>query len=131
MVATEFLFVIVLYSSNPALTPFCFVRYRSVRAVLVFSVHSLCHLLSAVSLMALVRADFSGLKSTYLLNDGWSAAFFASVSAHSFPSISACPGIHIIMIRSQGRFAVVSSTQSRKSLINACPDCLQGLSCSI
>src|SRR5271167_4900111 len=71
---------------------------RSAFAVFVFSFHSLSHCFFAASLMALVRADFSGLWLYGWLVDGCSAAFFASSSARLFPSISTCPGIHIILI---------------------------------
>src|SRR5437762_1800461 len=99
---------------------------RSAFAVSVFSFHSLSHCFLASSLMALVRVDSCGLWLNDWLVDGLVAAFFASPSACSFPSISACPAIHIIMTRRCGCFSMMSSTQSRKSLMVVCPDCLPG-----
>src|SRR5271154_3763279 len=100
---------------------------RSAFAVFVFSFHSLSHCFFAASLMALVCADFSGLWLYGWLVDGCSAAFFASSSARLFPSISTCPGIHIILIWRCGCWLLMSSTQLRNSLMIACPDCRCGL----
>jgi hypothetical protein len=65
------------------LAPFLLVMRRSAFAVFVFSFHSLSHCFFAASLMALVRADFSGLWVYGWLVDGCSAAFFVSESAPS------------------------------------------------
>src|SRR5277367_5479284 len=100
---------------------------RSAFAVFVFSFHSLSHCFFAASLMALIRADFNGLWLYGRLVDGCVAAFFASSSARLFPSIFACPGIHIILMRRCGCLSLISSMQSRKSLMIACPDCRCGL----
>ena len=69
---------------------------RSAVAVLVLLLHIVCHCFLAVVLMYLTRDDFNGLYWWDWFNMGSIAAFFASVSARSFPLISVCPGIHII-----------------------------------
>src|SRR5215471_13157950 len=100
---------------------------RSALAVFVFVCHSLSHCFFPISLMVLIRADFSGLCLYGQLMDGCDAVFFASLSAHLFPSISACPGIHTILMRRSGCLSLISSIQSRISLVIAYPDCLCGL----
>src|SRR5437762_3486136 len=93
----------------------------------MFSFHSLSHCFLTVFLMILIHTDFNGLWLNGRLVDGCIVAFFASASARSFPSISACPGIHIILMWRCGYLSLISSTQSRKSFMIACPDCQCGL----
>src|SRR5205814_8771120 len=99
---------------------------RSAFAFFVFSFHSLSHCFFAISLMVLIRADFIGLWLYDRLVGECIAAFFASTSTRSFPSIFACPGIDIILMRRCGYLLLMSSTQSRISLMIACPDCRCG-----
>ena len=99
----------------------------SALAVLVFSFHFLFHVFAARSLIVLMRADFIGSWKKGRLISGLSAAFFASESTRSFPSISAWPGIHTIVIWRLGCFSITLSTQSRNSLMTCCPDCLRGV----
>ena len=100
---------------------------HSTFAIFVFSFHSLSPCFLIASLMVLVRADFNGLWLYGRFVGGCIVAFFASASARSFPSISACPGIHIILMPRYGYLSLMSSTQWRKSLMIVCPDCRRGL----
>lgn len=61
-------------------------------------IHSLCYWTFATDLMFLLRSDFNGLCLNAWLDIDSSAAFFASSSARSFPSISAYPYILISML---------------------------------
>src|SRR5437667_303141 len=129
--ATAFLFAVSLYNVGPVFTYFPFVMHRSAAAVLVFFLHIACHCSLAAALMYLARADFSGLYLCGWLSVGSVAAFFASMSARSFPSISACPGIHTISIRMCVYSFATSSMLSRISLMIVCLDCLCGWSIAL
>ena len=100
---------------------------HSIDAILMFSLHAACHCFLTAALIYLTHADFRGL----YLYDWFSvesvAAFFASMSARSLPSIFACPNIHIISIYNYVSFTT-SSMLSKIFLIIVCPDYLRGWS---
>ena len=57
---------------------------------------------------------------------GFSAAYFAASSALSFPSMSLCPGIQVIVTSTFGCSALRCSRLSMVALTIDCPDCLPG-----
>src|SRR5205814_10709706 len=86
-------------------------------AVHVLLFHVLDHCCFASAFICLMRADFSGLCLKRRPIVGSIAAFLASSSARSFPSIFAWPGIHVILIWSCGFSSIAWSVMSRSSLI--------------
>src|SRR5919205_993759 len=100
---------------------------RRARPMHMLLLHMLSHCCFASAFMSLARADFNGLCLKCQPNLGSFAACLASWSARSFPSMFACPGIHVILIWSCGFSSIAWSVVSRNSLMMACPDCFHGL----
>ena len=126
-VETMSLIVIVPYSFVPLLMPFLYTMRHSVLAVFMFEFHCLFYWVRASALIFLTRASFRGLWWNSWLSVGSIAALFASVSARLLLLIPECPGIHIITIRSCGRWFVILSMLSRISCMIIWSDCLHGL----
>ena len=124
--AHAFLFGIELYSFGPVSAP-CFgeIRLRCFD-VLVPSVHSLFHCALAIALMCWIRDDFNGGCVNGECMAGSVAARFASVSAHSLPSMSIWPGIQTILRCLCGHCPVIISILSRIEAMMLCPDCFCG-----
>ena len=126
IVVTVVLFGRALYSFGPALKSLRFVRRLRKLDVCVCWFHCFDHCSFTEFLMYCIRADLRGLCLNGWLIPGFMAAFFASASA-PFPWISAWPGIHVIVICCCGFASMMSSVQSRKSLMIAYLDCQHGL----